>query len=604
MKREIRFGTAALRAGPVFALIGWSIPEAIPAAVSGLAVAHAVDDGFLAGRPVVGFAWLAGLMVAAVIGSIGSRRVFQRLGELVEPFRDDLVGRVVGSALYKSVSGQPDEGALARLTRQVEIVRDTFAGLIVVIRSFLVTLVGVVIGLVSLAPVIVVLILPPFLIGFAAFLATLGFAAAKQRASVLADERLAATAGSVLAGTRDVVACGAETHAAAMVSGPIQAQADAERAMARVAALRTVCFAVGGWLPLIVLLVAGPWLAGQHGLTAGLIMGGLTYVVSGLQPALQSVIAGVGGSGLRFVVTLGRILDETTAPPVEFQPQADRRGDDLILRDVTFAYGPHAEPVLRDLDLTVLAGDHLAVVGPSGIGKSTLASLICGLRSPDSGTVRYGGVLATELGAADRVLIPQEAYVFTGSLRDNLTYLRSDATDSMIDNAVDAVGARDLVERVGEQLDPATLSAGERQLIALVRAYLSPARLVVLDEATCHLDPVAERRAEEAFARRGGTLVVVAHRISSARRSERILVLDGVSAAVGDHTSLVRRSPLYRDLWGSWDSQPTRLAHDPDRVDPGAGTGFAHHLGQVVPHSSLGQREPGRDLRSGGAVGG
>lgn len=602
MKREVRFGVAALRAGPAFALLGWSIPEALPTAVSGLAVANAVDDGFLAGRPIVGFGWLAVLMVAAVIGSAGSRKVFQRLGELVEPFRDDLVRRVVGSALYKGVSGQPDEGALARLTRQVEIVRDTYAGLIVVIRSFVVTVVGVVIGLLSLAPVVVLLILPPFLLGFGAFLATLGFAAAKQRASVLADERLAASAGTVLAGTRDVVACGAEDHAAAMVSGPIHDQAAAERAMAKVAALRTACFAVGGWLPLVVILIAGPWLVGQ-GLTAGLIMGGLTYVVSGLQPALQAVIAGVGGSGLRFVVTLGRILDETTIPPVEGPREHDRQGEDLILRDVRFAYGPHSEPILRDLDLTILPGEHLAVVGPSGIGKSTLASLICGLREPDAGSIRFGGIRAGDLDAADRVLIPQEAYVFAGPLRDNLTYLRPDATDAQIQDAVDAVGARDLVEKIGDQLDPSGLSAGQRQLIALVRAYLSPARLVVLDEATCHLDPVAERRAEEAFARRDGTLIVVAHRISSARRAERILVLDGVTAAVGDHASLVRRSPLYRDLWGHW-SQPARLTYDPDGIDASAGTGLAHHLGQVVPYGPLGQRQPGGDLRSGGTVGG
>ncbi|CAM3834708.1 ABC transporter ATP-binding protein [Kibdelosporangium persicum] len=604
MKREVRFGVAALRAGPALALIGWSVPEALPAAISGLAVANAVDAGFLAGRPVVGFGWLAGLMLAAVIGSAGSRMVFQRLGDLVEPFRDDLVRRVVGSALDKAVSGHPDEGALARLTRQVEIVRDTYAGLIVVIRGFLVTVVGVVIGLLSLAPAILPLILPPFLLGFVAFLATLGFAAAKQRVSVLAEEKLAATAGSVLAGTRDVVACGAEEHAAAMVSGAIQAQADADRALAKVAALRTVCFAVGGWLPLVALLVAGPWLAGQ-GLTAGVIMGGLTYVVSGLQPALQAVIAGVGGSGLRFVVTLGRILDETTVPPAQAPKRHERHGDDLILQDVTFAYGPHAEPVLRDLDLTVRPGEHLAVVGPSGIGKSTLAALVCGLRTPDAGTIRFGGVPATDLDAADRVLIPQEAYVFTGTLRDNLTYLRPDATDAQIDSAVDAVGARDLVERIGEQLDPAGLSAGERQLVALVRAYLSEARLVVLDEATCHLDPVAERRAEEAFARRGGTLVVVAHRISSARRAGRILVLDGVSAAIGDHASLVRGSALYRDLWGHWDwSQPPGLTDDADGVDAGTGTRLAHHFGQVVPHGPLGQREPGGDLRSGGTVGG
>jgi ATP-binding cassette subfamily C protein len=608
MRREVRYGIAALRGRPALALAAWSVPEALPAAVSGLAVANAVDQGFLAGSPVTGFLWLSGLMLAAVIGAAGSRKVFQRLGEIVEPFRDDLVRRVVAGSLHKTASGRPDDGALARLTRQVEVVRDTYAGIIVVVRSFLVTVVGVVIGLLSLAPVVVVLIMPPFLLGFCAFIATLGLSAARQRASVLADERLASAAGTVLAGTRDVVATGAEDHAAAMVAGPIADQADAERALAKVAALRTACFALGGWIPLLVLLIAGPWLVSE-GLTAGAIMGGLTYVLSGLQPALRAVISGIGGSGLRFVVTLGRILDESTGRTVVRAAKTMPDSHDLILREVTFAYGPHAEPVLRDLDLTVLDGEHLAVVGPSGIGKSTLASLICGLRRPNSGSVRLGDVPAVDVAPNARVLIPQEAYVFAGTLRDNLTYLRPDATRAEIDCAVEAVGAQELVERIGDTVDPTRLSAGERQLIALVRAYLAPARVVVLDEATCHLDPVAEQRAEQAFAVRPGTLVVVAHRISSARRAGRILVLDGVSAAVGDHAALLVTSPLYRDLWGHWDissrdrsSQPARLADDPDGVDPGAGTGLAHHFREIVAHGPLGQGEPDGDLRSGRAV--
>lgn len=562
MRREIRFGRATLRRRPVLGLLAWSVPEVLPAAVSGLAVARAVDRGFLAHRPLVGLGWLGGLVLAACVGAAGSRQVFGRLGDLVEDFRDELVRLVVGGALRHRVAGRPDDGAVARLSRQVEIVRDTYAGLLMALRGFAVTLAGVVLGVLSIAPVTMLLLGPPFLLGIGAFVATLGISAARQRAAVRADERLATVAGAVLAGTRDVAACGAEEHAAAMVAGPVGEQAAAERALARVAALRTLCFAVGGWLPLVILLAAGPWLVGR-GLTAGAIMGALTYVLFGLQPALRTLMSGLGGSGLRYVVTLGRILDTSTPPVVPAPGGGNPVGHELACRGLTFGYGPHAEPVLRDLRLTVPEGDHLAVVGPSGIGKSTLAGLLCGLLRPDAGTVCFGGVPVAELPAATlagvRVLIPQEAYVFAGPVRDNLTYLRPAATDVQLDAAAAAIGAAELVARLGgygADLVPGSLSAGERQLIALVRAYLSRAPVVVLDEATCHLDPVAERRAEEAFAGRGGTLVVIAHRVSSALRARRVLVLDGAGAAVGDHARLLATSPLYRELLGHWQAAP------------------------------------------------
>jgi ATP-binding cassette, subfamily C, bacterial len=557
MSREVRFAVSSLRRQALVGFVAWSVPEALPIAVSGLAIAHAVDE-FLAGRLEAGLAWLGGLMLAAAIGAVGSRFAYRQLGELVEPFRDDLVRRVVGGALRHGVAGRSDDGALARLTRQVEIVRDTYAGLLVVIRAFLIALVGVVTGVLSLAPVLLLLILPPFLVGFGVFLTTLGVSATRYRNAVLADERLAASAGGVLAGTRDLVARGAEDYAAGMVAGAIDEQAAAERALARLAAVRALCFAIGGWLPLLILLFAGPWLV-DRGLTAGDIIGGLTYVLIGLQPALQSMITGLGNSGLRFVVTLGRILDASAPPAAPARRPATTTGYELSLHDVTFAYGRHAEPVLRDLDLTVPEADHLAIVGPSGIGKSTLAGILCGLLRPDSGAVRVGGATAADLPADEaarmRVLIPQEAYVFGGSVWDNLTYLRPDATPEAVDRAVAAVGAEELIARLGGhsgQVLPAELSAGERQLIALVRADLSPAPVVVLDEATCHLDPVGERRAEEAFADRGGTLIVIAHRMSSALRARRILVLDGTSATEGDHLTLLSTSPLYRELLGHW----------------------------------------------------
>lgn len=551
MKRELRYGARALRNRSTLKLALWSVPEILPTAIYGVAVARATDN-FLAGRAWEGIAWLGGLILTAGLGAAGAFKVYGRLGDLVEPLRDDLVRRVVAGALRTG-----DEAAVARVNRQVEIVRDTFAGLTLVIRSFAVTLLGVLAGLLSLAPMVAAFVVPPFVLGFVASLAVLGMAADRVRASLQADEDLAGAAGMAFGGVRDIAATGAEEFAEKLVGRPIEAQAAAERSLAKVAALRTLCFAVGGWAPLLILLAAGPWLIGR-GVSTGTLLGGLTYVLVGLQPALNTVMGALGESGLRYVVTLGRILD-SGAPVESPRPMHEVNGHQLRIRGLTFAYGPNADPVLEDLELTVAEGEHLAVVGPSGIGKSTLAALVCGMLTPTGGRLLLGGVppseLSTERLALTRVLIPQEAYVFSGPLMENLTYLLPDATISEVTEAVQAVGAVGLVDRLGgfgARVRPGDLSAGERQLIALARAYLSPAPLVVLDEATCFLDPEAERRAEEAFAARGGTLIVIAHRISSALRARRILVLDGNKAALGNHQTLMRSSPLYRELLGHW----------------------------------------------------
>ncbi len=557
MKRELAYGVAAVRNRSALRLALWSIPEILPTAIYGVAVAKATDS-FLAGHAWQGIAWLAGLIVTACVGAAGARQVYSRLGELVEPLRDDLVRRVVGSALHTG-----DTAAVARLNRQVEIVRDTFAGLVLVVRSFAVTLVGVLAGLLSLAPAIAGFVVPPFLLGFLASLAVLGLAADRVRASLQADEDLAAAAGMTFSGVRDITATGSEEFAEHLTGRPIEAQANAERALARVAALRTLCFAVGGWAPLLILLAAGPWLVGR-GISTGTLLGGLTYVLVSLQPALNTVMSALGDSGLRYVVTLSRILSLQA-------PEATRRTATPLTCEVhtsglTFAYGPAAEPVIEDLHLVVPEGEHLAVVGPSGIGKSTLAGLICGMLQPTGGQVLLGGVPAHTVSADTRVLIPQEAYVFSATVMENLNYLLPDATPSEVQQAIDAVGSGALVDRIGglqAQVKPNELSAGERQLIALTRAYLSPAALVVLDEATCFLDPEAERRAEEAFATRGGTLIVIAHRITSALRAQKILVMDGNRAALGTHTSLLNTSPLYQELQGHW--HPTETIPAPPR---------------------------------------
>ncbi|MFD0684698.1 ATP-binding cassette domain-containing protein, partial [Actinomadura fibrosa] len=540
------------------AVVGWSLLEAVPTALFGRAVAQATD-AFAAGRPAGAALWLGALAAAALAGAAGSRRLYPALAGLVEPFRDELVRGVARGALHRSLRGTPDTGAVARLTHQVEIVRDTFGGILVVARGFVFAAGAALAGLLSLMPEVALLVLPPLAGGLLLFGAAFGAAAVRQRALVVGEEEIAARTAALAAGLRDVVACGGEERVRADLAAAVDRQAAAGRAVARFAAFRAVALAVSGWLPLLVLLAAAPWLAAR-GATPGTVVGAVAYVLHGLQPALRTLVQGMGASGLRLAVTLGR-LRETSAPAGELAerpaaaPDGGADAPAVELRGVTFAYGDRARAVISGLDLIVPRGDHLAVVGPSGIGKSTLAALIAGVLAPDEGEVLVEGAPAGD--PRRRVLIPQEAYVFSGSVHENLTYYAPDASDADVDRAVDEVGATRLVQGLGGyggHVDPAALTEGERQLLALCRAYLAPAPVVVLDEAAYRLDAAAEARAEEAFARRPGTLIVIAHRVASAARARRVLVLDGTRARLGRHADLPAVSPLYRDLAGHWEA--------------------------------------------------
>ncbi|TXS51966.1 ABC transporter ATP-binding protein [Streptomyces sp. uw30] len=574
-------------------LTGWSLVEAAPALLSGWLVARAVDDGFLAGRSAAGLGWLGLLAAAVLVGAWGTRHATLQLAAVVEPFRDELVTLATTGTLHRSSvhAGRPaDTAGVARLTEQVEIARESYGAVVMFVQSFAVTTVSVLLGLAALDPALLLFVVPPLLAGLTLFLLALRAMAARQRAVVLADEAIAEQVSTVAGGLRDVTACGAEDVVRRRVGARIDEAAGAARALARLTALRTAALGVGGWLPIVLILAGAPWLV-RGGVTAGAILGALTYVAQGLQPALRGFVQGLGGSGLWLLVTLGRILEAaevrgagqegpaaawgaSTAPEpaAAATPAASRSpgasghagprpGDGRVeLRGVTFGYAPCAEPVLQSLGLSLAPGTHLAVVGPSGAGKSTLAALIAGVLEPQVGQVRLGGIPVRTLDpgrlARSRVLIPQEAYVFAGTLRENLTYLLPTATRPTLDAAVHAIGADPLVERLGgydAPVNPALLSAGERQLIALVRALLPPAPLVLLDEATCHLDPAAEAVAERAFACRRSTLIVCAHRISSALRADLVLVMDGPRCTLGTHDQLLADCALYRDLIGHWD---------------------------------------------------
>jgi ATP-binding cassette subfamily C protein len=551
---------AALRGSraALLALALWSLVEAVPTLASGKLVALAVDSGFAVGRPWAGAGWLALFAAVALVGAVGTRMVFGRLGDVVEPLRDVLVTAVVCGVLHGDLAAahRQDAGSVARITRHVEVVRDVTAGLLVQGRALVVTVVAALVGLLGTARPLALLVVPPVAVALVAFGLLLRSLARRQRDLVLSDERCAATVGAVVGGLRDVLACGAQRIADREVAEAVDAQAAAAVRLGMAGAARALVVSLGGLVPLLLVLAAAPGLVHDGGVSAGAALAAVVYLTTGVQPALVALGQTAGAAVLRLLVTLRRLADVSAIPePVAVSTESPRGGD-LVVRSLTFGWSAE-RPVVRDLDLTVPAGRHVAVVGASGIGKSTLAGLLTGLLTPAAGDVVLGGVDVRRLRRGTVALIPQESYVFTGTLRENLALLAPHATDVDLAAACELVGASELLDRAGG-LDAAvghgglTLSSGERQLVALARVYVSAARVVVLDEATAHLDPAAEAAAERAFGERGGTLVVIAHRLSSAARAELVLMMDGGSPLLGTHAGLLRTSPGYAGLMRAW----------------------------------------------------
>jgi ATP-binding cassette subfamily B protein len=238
-------------------------------------------------------------------------------------------------------------------------------------------------------------------------------------------------------------------------------------------------------------------------------------------------------------------------------------GGEVEVDHVTFAYG--ADPVLHDVSLTIDPGERVALVGPTGAGKSTLAKLIARFYDPSEGEVRVDDIDlrdATFRSLRERiVVVPQEGFLFAGTLRDNVRVGRPGATDADVEAALAALGMLDRFAAFPDGLDTevrergSRLSAGERQLISLARAALADPTVLVLDEATSNLDPGTEHQVEAALERlmRGRTVVVVAHRLSTAARADRIAVIsDGRLAEIGTHDDLVAHEGHYAALFRAW----------------------------------------------------
>lgn len=238
---------------------------------------------------------------------------------------------------------------------------------------------------------------------------------------------------------------------------------------------------------------------------------------------------------------------------------------ELKVNDISFSYAGSKVPALNEVSITVGIGEKLALVGPTGAGKSTLAKLMARLYDPQTGTVEFGGVnlkIATMDSLRNRiVVVPQEGFLFNGTIRDNLRVARASATDAEIEAAIAAIGATDHFAQFADGLDTqvrergSRLSAGERQLVALARAALVDPAVLVLDEATSNLDPGTESEVEHALERLmdGRTVIVVAHRLSTVQRADRIAVVaEARIAELGTHSELLALNGHYAQLARAW----------------------------------------------------
>jgi ATP-binding cassette subfamily B protein len=221
--------------------------------------------------------------------------------------------------------------------------------------------------------------------------------------------------------------------------------------------------------------------------------------------------------------------------------------------------------VLVDLTVHIPAGQQVAVVGETGSGKTTLGRLIARLADPTAGSVLVGGVPLTRVSNADLrdrlTVVPQEPFLFEGSIAANLLFARPNLRVADLESAIDALDLRDWLDTLPDGIDTEVgerggqLSAGERQLVALIRASLVDPDVLVLDEATSSVDALTEVRLARALERlaSGRTTIAIAHRLSTAARADRVLVLDhGRLVEDGTHTELVQAGGTYTRMYDAW----------------------------------------------------
>ncbi|MDG4775105.1 ABC transporter ATP-binding protein [Solwaraspora sp. WMMD792] len=525
---------------------------------------------------------LLGLLVLGVVIWLWQWILLGTVGErVILDARQSMVRRLF-RATVPAVTARPTGEFVTRVTSDTVLLREAASSSVIGLINGSVRLVGTLV-LMAVLDLVLLGATVASVAGMTVLFSLLlpGIAKARERAQEHVGKLGAALEGTLRA-IRTVKVSRAEQRQSERIVGEARESArQSIRAIRREALAWTVAWA-GIQLAIITILGLGAWRVGTGALPVSSLIAFLLYAFGLMEPvttlsrhltALQSGIAAAGR--IRQVEAMPAEADPTATPAPTARPEpgtspepaagragratADTARPVLELRQVTAGYGPDLPAAVRDIDLAVPRRGHLAIVGPSGAGKTTLFSLILRFLVPQRGELLLDGRPYPSLGheqvRSRLAYVEQDTPVIPGTIRENLLFTHPDATDGEIRRALHAVRLTEKIDSLGDGLDtpltPSSMSGGQRQRIALARAILRRPDVLLLDEATAQVDGLTEAAIHDCIREQAGNgaVVTIAHRLSTVIDADTIVVMDsGRIRAYGDHRTLLATDELYRDL--------------------------------------------------------